>query len=477
MKPKSIFALLLMISFLSACAQATPSTVYPPPGSLPATPTTIYTYPGPTEVAQPTPATAASTAAEQAAIQALSDKYKISSDQIKIVSIEPVTWSNGCLDVVIPGVLCTDALVDGYRIILDVNGQQYEFHTNLDGTNIVDAAQLQATLQFVVRTPGQAVVVISPDIPLGPTYNPAFNGFLPVGGSVAGTGYVYDANTSKVLAVEPTGQRELTFIQSPTYGLAIWHGGPGTQPLLAWGTQLFPADASSLMIANPDGSNLETLLTIPSSIQPPVQLVAEAWSADGQSLYFSKEPVGIGGYILFSGASNLYKIDIQSKVVTEIIPQASASGPQVCLDALSGDFRFVADHCTEGVITVRDLQSGTSTTLQPPSDFKSFSVMGSARFSPAGDRVAFAMGKGNPDDEQGWVAIGNSSGGTASIVLTSDPGSYYTVQGWLDDNTLLVQSVSVGNPNGVDQILTVSTDGSKVTTISEGVFLTVIDNR
>jgi hypothetical protein len=477
MNKKSILAFLLILSFLTACAQPTTQTGYPPPGSLPATPTTITVYPGPTVVATPTPTAVSLTPAEQAAVQALSEKYNIPTDQIGIVSTESVTWTNGCLDVVIPGVLCTDVMVDGYRIILQANGKQYEFHTNLDGTNAVDAAQLQATLQFVVRTSGQAVSTITPGIPLGPTYNPAFNGFLPVGGSTNGIAYVYDANQFKVLAVDSTGNHDLSFIQSPTYGLAIWRGGSGTQPLLAWGTQLYPADSSMLVIAHPDGSNQETLLTINSSVQPPVQMVAEFWSADGQSLYFSKEPVGIGGYILFSGASNLYKIEINSKEVTEIIPQAPANGSQVCLDAISGDFRYIADHCTQGVITIRDLQAGTSVTLQPPADYSSYTVMGSARFSPAGDRVVFAMAKGNPDNEQGWVAIGNRTGGTASIILTSEPGDYYNVQGWLDDQTLLVQSISVGNPDGFNQILAVSADGSTVTKISDGEFLTVIDNR
>ncbi len=477
MNKKSIFAFLLILSFVTACAQPATQTGYPPPGSLPATPTTISIYPGPTVAASPTPATTAMTPAEQAAVQALSQKYTIPVDQVSIVSTEQVTWTNGCLDVVIPGVLCTDVMVDGYRIILQANGNQYEFHTNLDGTNVVDAAQLQATLQFVVRTSGQAISAITPGMSLGPTYNPAFNGFLPVGGSINGTAYVYDSSQSKVLTVDSTGNHDLAFIQSPTYGLAIWRGGLGAQPLLAWGTQLYPADSSNLVIANPDGSNQESLLSLSSTVQPPVQLVAEFWSADGQSLYFSKEPVGIGGYILFSGASNLYKIDIHTKEVTEIIPQAASNGPQTCLDAISGDYRYIADHCSQGVITIRDLQAGTSTTLQPPADFSSYTVMGSARFSPAGDRVAFAMAKGNPDNEQGWVAIGNRTGGTASIILTSEPGNYYNVQGWLDDQTLLVQSFSVGNPDGVNQILTVSADGSTVTKIYDGDFLTVIDNR
>ncbi|NJD60213.1 MAG: hypothetical protein C3F13_06425 [Anaerolineales bacterium] len=477
MKTKSIFAFLLIVSFLAACTQATPSASYPPPGSISATTTTAIIYPGPTVVASPIPTVATMIPAEQAAVDALSKKYNIPVGQISIVSTEAVTWTNGCLDVVIPGVLCTDVMVDGYRIIMEAIGQQYEFHANLDGTNVMDASQQLATLQFVVRTPGQAVTTFTPDFSLGPTYNPAFNGFLPVGGSINGIAYVYDAAQSKVLAVDTNGEHELPFIQSPTYGLAIWRGGLGSQPILAWGTQLYPADSSALMIANPDGSNQETLLTISSTNEPPVQIVAETWSADGQSLYFSKEPVGIGGYILFSGASNLYKVDIHSKEVTEIIPQASPSGPQTCLDAISGDYRNVADHCVADMITIRDLQSGTLTTIQAPSGFTSYKVMGSTQFSPAGDRVAFAMAKNNPDDEQGWVAIGNTAGGTANIILTSGPGEYYTVQGWLDDQTLLVQSFSVGNPGGVNQIWTISADGSVLTKISDGTFLTLIDNR
>jgi hypothetical protein len=205
--------------------------------------------------------------------------------------------------------------------------------------------------------------------------------------------------------------------------------------------------------------------------------VAEFWSADGQSLFFSKEPVGLGGYILFGGASNLLKIDIATKDVTEVIAPTPSNGSQICMDAISGDYRFVADHCTQNVITVRDLQSGGSTTIQVSPDFTGYRVMGSARFSPAGDRVAFALAKSDPNDEQGWVAIGESTGGTAQLILTSDAGSYYSVLGWLDDQTLLVQSYSIVDPNGVNQVFTVTVDGSVVTKVADGSLLTVIDNR
>jgi hypothetical protein len=286
------------------------------------------------------------------------------------------------------------------------------------------------------------------------------------------------SNQAKAVAVDANGQHDLTFIQKPNYGLAIWRGGLGTQPLLAWGTQpTGDTQTSSLQISHPDGSNLETLLTTDSGSGIPLQLVAEFWSADGQSLYFSKEPVGLGGYILFGGASNLLKIDIATNDVTEVIAPTPSNGSQICMDAISGDYRFVADHCTQNVITVRDLQSGGSTTIQVSPDFTGYRVMGSARFSPAGDRVAFALAKSDPNDEQGWVAIGDSTGGTAQLILTSDAGSYYSVLGWLDDQTLLVQSYSIVDPNGVNQVFTVTVDGSVVTKVADGSLLTVIDNR
>ncbi len=491
MKSKSMIALLVTISFLSACAQATspvpttqaptvspptlstavptPAQAYPPPNSAGTALPTLGPYPGPT-------GQSVETASQQAAIQEVVSKYNIPADQIKITSIEPMTWNNGCMGVVIPGVLCTDVIVNGYIVKLDANGQQFEIHTNQDGTSVVDAAQLEATLSFVVQSSGQAIQVVSPNIPLGPTYNPAFTGFLPTGGPISGTAYVLNSSFSTALAVNAISQQTLSFIQNPSYGLAIWRGAQGVPSQLAWGTQPAGNDrATSLMIANPDGSNLQTLFTITPNTQATIQLVAEAWSSDGKTLYFSKEPVGIGGYIVFSGASNLYQIDVATKQVTEVIPQASGSIGQICLDGLSLDYRFVADHCAQGAITIRDLQTGSTTAISVPSDFTGYKFLGSARFSPAGNQVAFALAKGDPNNEQGWLAVGDSAGGTAKIIATGDPGSYYNVIGWLDDQTLLVQSISVSTPG--NQVLTVKVDGSIISKVADGILLSVIDNR
>jgi hypothetical protein len=484
MSIKSYFVLLFAMSLLTACSQATPTGVYPPPGSIPATPTNIP-YPPPTSIPTAVPPTptqipADLTPAQKAAVQAVATKYSIPVEQIQIVSTEAITWPTGCLGVVVPGVMCTDVVTPGFRIMLSANGQQFEIHTNQDGSSVIDAAQQLATLGFVVAAANQTIQVVNPTIPLGPTYNPAFTGFLPAGGATAGTAYVLDTTSlSKALAVDASTQKDLSFIQKPTYGLALWRGGPGVQPRLAWGTQLYPDNNSSLMIANLDGSNLETLLTINTTAEVPVQLVAEVWSQDGQSVYFSKEPVGLGGYILFSGASNLNKIDINTKQVTEIVPQTPPTSPQTCLDAISGDYRFVADHCTQGMITIRDLQKGTSSTIQAPTDVTGYRLMGSSRFSPSGDRVAFALAQGNPDNERGWVAIAPSSGGASKLILTGDAGSYYTVQGWLDDQTLLVESIPVMCTTATcsSQLYTVGVDGSNPTKVADGKYLTIIDNR
>jgi hypothetical protein len=492
MNKKTMLILFLTLSFLTACAQTATPGGYPPPGSVSTstsaagypppgsieTPTSNSPYPNPTEVIRSTQVTVDLAPQAVAAVQEVSKKYGIPVDQILVTSMVAVTWPNGCLGVVIPGFMCTDVVTPGYRIILSANGQQYEIHTNQNGSNVVDAAQQLATLGFVVQLSDHSIQVVNPNIPLGPTYNPAFNGFLPLGGAILGKAYVLDLSQFKALRVDVSEQKDLSFIKTPNYALAIWRGGFGTQPLLAWGTQpTGDSQTSSLQIANLDGSNPQILLTVEKVPGGPIQLVAELFSMDGKSLYFSKEPVGIGGYILFSGASNLYKIDLATKNVTEIIPQTPSTSPQICLDAISGDYRFVADHCTQGVITIRNLQSGTSTAVKAPTDIKDYKVIGSARFSPAGDQVAFALAKNDPNNEQGWVAVGSSSGGEAKKILVSDTGSYFTIQGWLDDQTLLVQLNPVSSTTVGSQLFTVTVEGKNLAKVADGSLLTIIDNR
>jgi hypothetical protein len=483
MKQKLITILLACVFALSACAS---------PLTTVDKPTDVYSTPGPLATDLPAqnidPASVATQAPVQmaanqlAAMQALATKYNISIDQIHLVKFEPMTWPDGCLGVVLPGVMCTMQQVQGYSLTFEANGRQYEYHTNQDGSSVVDAARQLATIQLVVFGSDSQLHLVNPNIPLGPTYNPAFTGFLPAGGSVNGTAYVLDfSNGPKAVAMDGNGTRDLSFITNPNYGLALWPGASGAQPRIAWGTQPTDADhPSSLLISGLDGSDLQTLLTDDAGPSRPTQLVAEFWSQDGQSLYFSREPVGIGGYIIFSGASNLFRIDIASKQVTTIIEQSASNGPMICLDAISADTRFIADHCDKTVITIRDVftAGAPSVTIQPPADASGFKFVGSARFSPDGKRVAYALAKGDPSNEQGWVAIADTAGGASTLIDTGAPGAYFSVHGWLDDQTLLIESHGLNcTPTCINELWTIAPDGSNLQKVAEGSFQAIIDNR
>ena len=80
------------------------------------------------------------TPAQLAAVSALSDITGLSADKISLVSTEAVTWPDGCLGVQKLGVMCTQAEVAGFKILLEAEGKQYEFHTNQNGSAVVLAA-------------------------------------------------------------------------------------------------------------------------------------------------------------------------------------------------------------------------------------------------------------------------------------------------------------------------------------------------
>ena len=98
MKKSSIIAFLIAMSLLTACAQPTLTVVPPLEGSPTAAPTTSSEYPEPTtNVGYPAPTAVPSevaptpthipvdlTPAQLAAIQALSEKYNIPVDQVKL---------------------------------------------------------------------------------------------------------------------------------------------------------------------------------------------------------------------------------------------------------------------------------------------------------------------------------------------------------------------------------------------------------
>ncbi|HSB00232.1 MAG TPA: hypothetical protein VLE49_06250 [Anaerolineales bacterium] len=94
------------------------------------------------------------TPAQRAALTALSKKLGLPVDKITLVSTEAVTWPNGCLGIVRMGVMCTQAEVPGFKIVLEANGKKYEFHANQDGSlvQLAEGAQdLGVAEQTVIK--------------------------------------------------------------------------------------------------------------------------------------------------------------------------------------------------------------------------------------------------------------------------------------------------------------------------------------
>jgi len=101
--------------------------------------------------------------------------------------------------------------------------------------------------------------------------------------------------------------------------------------------------------------------------------------------------------------------------------------------------------------------------------------VGSARFSPDGQRVAFALAKGDPNAEQGYLAISDGLEGASNFIATTDPGSYYTVLAWLNDSTLLVQLNNLQcNPTCENSVWTIGIGGDNLTKVTDGTFLALM---
>jgi len=96
-------------------------------------------------IEQPTRTSSGMTSAEIAALTVLSETLNLPADKITVISSEAVTWPDGCLGIVRMGVMCTQAEVPGYQIILEADGIKHEVHTNKDGSVALVAEGTQSS--------------------------------------------------------------------------------------------------------------------------------------------------------------------------------------------------------------------------------------------------------------------------------------------------------------------------------------------
>ena len=72
----------------------------------------------------------------------LAAQLGIDISQIEVVNSEPVTWPDTSLGCAQPGMLYSQILVDGYRVTLKANAEEFDYHT-------------QGTEEFILCKPTQ----------------------------------------------------------------------------------------------------------------------------------------------------------------------------------------------------------------------------------------------------------------------------------------------------------------------------------
>lgn len=270
---------------------------------------------------------------------------------------------------------------------------------------------------------------------------------------------------AQAFAIGPQGAQVLSFVNTESNGFAVYQGPAAPQGILAWDSYTNSVTStvpSRIQVAGLDGSNTRVLLE--QNTDHVLHVVR--WSPDGKRLYYSKEPLGLGGYILFGGFSNLWVLDLASGSSTQIVPDAAAG--TICLYDFTADAGLVAHACAQKVIDILSPSTAAITPIQPPPGLPDFQQHGDALFSPDETRVAFGMALGNGDNEQGWVAVSDGLTGTSRLVATAPQNDFYNVKAWLDNNTLILQS---GRTPGV---WLVQADGANLHRVADGTFLGVM---
>lgn len=137
---KLVVGFFILALLLTACASPTPVEQPQIPGgdSYPNPSYPSPSYPNPS---YPNDGSSVGmTPAQTAALTHLSMTLNLPADQITLISTEAVTWSDGCLGVHRIDVMCTQALVEGFKFIFEADGKEYELHTNETGSAVVIAS-------------------------------------------------------------------------------------------------------------------------------------------------------------------------------------------------------------------------------------------------------------------------------------------------------------------------------------------------
>lgn len=71
---------------------------------------------------------------KNAVLESASDEFNVPLPELKILKAESKTWPNGCLGIPDPLALCTQALVNGWRVVVGHENHRWVYRTNESGT-------------------------------------------------------------------------------------------------------------------------------------------------------------------------------------------------------------------------------------------------------------------------------------------------------------------------------------------------------
>jgi hypothetical protein len=77
---------------------------------------------------------------EEMLVNRLASNLGLDASEVTVVSASDVEFRDACLDVVLPDVLCAQMATSGKLIVLEADGVNYEYHTNVDGSFVQPAS-------------------------------------------------------------------------------------------------------------------------------------------------------------------------------------------------------------------------------------------------------------------------------------------------------------------------------------------------
>lgn len=83
--------------------------------------------------AEPMPTSDARERLIERAIEEVREEVNAAASDVRVASVEQVEWRDASLGCPKPGQMYAQVITPGYKIVLEANGNTYEFHTGLNG--------------------------------------------------------------------------------------------------------------------------------------------------------------------------------------------------------------------------------------------------------------------------------------------------------------------------------------------------------